>query len=253
MRALRNGIALAAVASLVWACAAAEPVTDEDASPNTIAVEEPTTSLPVITPTQPPTTTSTPPLEPVELVRNGDQVLGRRNGETVFVVTRDLENLALGDDLVMWREPDGLLSDLGRHGSVWYLEEVVMAGENTPGVWEQWEIHRLWPDQPNIDAVWLTDYSGISGDSEPQYTPKPSDYFTVFDQILLESDHLDSFGIHIDCHYEGEVAAALLSFEESTPRVLIAWRINFEAEQLVEVDNLVLVSIGDCLKVEARY
>ena len=128
--------------------------------------------------------------------------MGIQNGNIVFVLTHDSASTALADEPLMLREPDGLLSDLGRHGSVWYFEEVELVGENTPGVWQPWEIHRLWPAQLNVDAAWLTDYSGVSGDSQPDYrayTPNSSEYFNLFDQILLESDRLDRFGFHVDC------------------------------------------------------
>jgi hypothetical protein len=245
---------------LVAACSSADS-TNSTLSTSTSQSEEPSTTLRQSTTLGDPTTTSTQQAAPVELLRKENQIVGVRSGETVFVVTHDPTSTVPGDDHVMVREPDGLLSELGRHGSVWYFEEVELVGEDTPGVWQPWEIHRLWPVQPNIDVAWLTDYSGTSGDSQPpygKYVPETADYFTLFDQIVLESDHLNMFGFHIDCHYDGqhgpdELAAAVLSFEGAVAKVLVGWRIDYESGRFVELEDPSMVSVGHCLTPESRH
>lgn len=181
-------------------------------------------------------------------------ITGVRNGATLFVLTHHAGSPTFGADVILAREPQGALSRNGFLGTVWHVQEVVPGEEDSPGVWKQWEIHRLWPlDHPMLDVIWLTDYSGATGDTLTGYPIEPGDDFLLHDEITLELNQLDQVGLHGDCRVrEDQIAAALVSFDGPVPKPLLVWIIDYDSATFIELSDLDGLRFGDCFKPEPR-
>lgn len=258
VRASRFGIAV--IVLVVSACTASDQPgpssPTEQAVTSTAGVGATTTTVEPATTATTSTTVSLEPPEGVTQVELADGIVAWvdpdeptitafRNAEMIFTLTQSCGDCFAGTR-EMTREPNGVLSTEGWHGGVW-----------TVGPYGQLEINRLWPpDTPlNMDVLWLSDYTGMTADTLTGFTPEPSDVFVLYDELVLEprGTSQGSFGLHADCGVgDGEIAAALLSFEHPTPTVLMAWTIDDQSMTFTQLDDLELLTVGNCLEPEPR-
>jgi len=182
---------------------------------------------------------------PIVLATQGSVTTGTRYGETLFTLTHDPARFA---DLAMTRQPNGTLVTLGWQHAVWTVQH-----SGYPQA-TQLEIHRLWPTEPEIDMLWLTDYSGVTRDTLTGFTPAPSDTFKLLDALILEGD-LARFGLHADCRVEldsNEVSVALLSFANDTTVPIIAWQIDHGSQTLHPLQDPTTMILGECFTPQPR-
>ncbi len=200
-------------------------------------------------------TTVVPP-ENVEVVALSDSVdlwvypdeqtsAGWLDGEFAFTLTKSSGD-GFASSLEMVREPGGVMTEHGWRAGVWTV------GRNG-----QTEINHLWPPEApaNVDVLWLTDYTGITEATLTGFTPEPSDAFTVWDEIVLETRDQGEgrFALHADCKTaNGDIGAALLSFETGRPVPLMGWTIDYDSMTFVLVHDPSTIRVGDCYEAEPR-
>jgi hypothetical protein len=226
------------------------PVVTQPNPQTTVTQPVPATTVPTSPSTTMLTTIPPAPSNEISFERNagpeGNTIAGLRGEDLLFRVNFNRDGFFIGDAETT-REPDGTLSSSGWEVTVWDSAEIIPGSETSPGRYRQTEIHRLWPTDSYIDVLWLTDYSGATRDTLTGYTPDEAETFTVFDEIVLQGEDLGLFALHPNCATgDGQISAALLSFESGTPIPVIAWTIDYETMTFVELADPSTVTLGDC-------
>jgi hypothetical protein len=104
-------------------------------------------------------------------------------------------------------------------------------------------------------VLWLTDYTGTTRDILTGFTPDESGTFTLHDELVLETrgSGEGQFALHADCQTDSDdIGAALISFEDGIPNVLIGWNIDYTTMRFTQVDDPVSIEIGGCYTPTAR-
>lgn len=162
-----------------------------------------------------------------------------RGDDLVFTLTQ-CPGLCFAQDRRLSRSPDGVLSTVGFQGSVWKVNQ-----------YGQTEITHLWPPDAasHMDVLWLTDYTGTTRDILTGFTPDERDTFTLYDEVVLETrtGGKGQFALHTDCQVNGDdISAALISFLDDKPTVLIGWNIDYTTMRFTQVDDPSSIEIGGC-------
>jgi hypothetical protein len=168
-----------------------------------------------------------------------------RGDKLVFTLTQ-CPGECFAQERRLTRSPDGVLSTVGFQGAVWKVNE-----------YGQTEIAHLWPPDTafDMDVLWLTDYTGSTRDTLTGFTPAESDTFTLHDELVLETrtGGKGLFALHTDCQTDGDdIGAALISFENENPVVLIGWSIDYTTMKFTQVDDPNSIEIGGCYTPTAR-
>lgn len=214
------------------------PATTEPPPMTTVPTAATTVTTAVATTTTRSAATTTTALS-VEVDEVG--AVGYRAGDIVFTAVRDRSPF---EGLVMTRQPNGIVEEMGWQSAVWQVHEFVAGSEYSAGSYLQVELHHLWPPDMEADVIWLTDYSGVTRNTLTGFTPTDATTFALHDALVLRGD-LEQYALHPQCSGSaGDITVLLVSFERSSqPAVVAAWSIDTETMTLVPVVDASLPAI----------